>query len=114
MLAFVPPSSSFSLTRIACSDKPIALGADESKDKAKELLDWSSQLDRIDELVHTREELRAYSPPRSRFNQTDFNSRSYIPPTLSCPSHASTQRYSKVHIHRVARVSRSTVGSQQR
>ena len=82
MLAFVPPSSSFSLTRIACSDKPIALGADESKDKAKELLDWSSQLDRIDDLVHTREELRAYSPPRSRFNQTNFNSRSYLPPPI--------------------------------
>jgi hypothetical protein len=81
-VSFFCTSFCFILTRVACSDKPIALGADESKDKAKELLDWSSQLDRIDELVHTREELRAYSPPRSRFNQTDFKSRSYIPPLM--------------------------------
>ncbi len=51
-----------------------------SKEKAKELQEWSAQLDRVDELVHTREELLAYSPPRSRFNQTEFNSRSYISP----------------------------------
>ena len=114
MLAFVPASSSFSLTCIACSDKPIALGADESEDKAKELLDWSSQLDRIDDLVHTREELRAYSPPRSRFNQTEFKSRMYLSPPILSITHTRSTILKKVHIHRVARVSRPTVGPQQR
>ena len=94
--------------------QPIALGADESEDKAKELLDWSSQLDRIDELVHTREELRAYSPPRSRFNQTEFKSRMYLSPPILSITHTRSTILKKVHIHRVARVSRPTVGPQQR
>jgi len=62
----------------SCSDKPVAQGASDSKEKAKELQEWSAQIDRMDELVHTREELRAYSPPPSRFNDTRHSSRSYI------------------------------------
>ncbi len=58
------------------SDKPVVQGASDSKEKAKELQEWSAQIDRMDELVHTREELRAYSPPPSRFNDTPHSSRS--------------------------------------
>ncbi len=73
----------------SCSDKPVALCASDSQAKAKELQEWSAQLDRIDELVHTREELRAYSPPPSRFNDIPYSCRSYSP----IPTPASTCQY---------------------
>jgi hypothetical protein len=73
-------------THVACSDKPVALGSNDSIAKAKELQEWSAQIDRMDELVHTREELRAYSPAPSRFNDIPYSCRSYSPPRQRpCP-----------------------------
>jgi hypothetical protein len=96
-------------THVSCSDKPVALGSNDSIAKAKELQEWSAQIDRMDELVHTREELRAYSPAPSRFNDIPYSCRSYSPPPpppsrqRPCPRSASSSGTSS--LRRSCRVS---------
>jgi hypothetical protein len=107
LLHVLLPSAHF-----AISDKPIAQGAQENKEKAKELQEWSLQLDRIDELVLTREELRAHSPNPSRFDHLPYNSRSYPPPHLI--HRAPRQWPSQVHFHRISCFPRTCLGPVQR
>ena len=90
------------------SDKPVSL-------KDAHIKDWVVQLDNIDELVHTREELRAYSPNPSRFNESPYNSRSYAPPRSV---HQTSSRCAltpfKVHIYCFSHITCALLGAVRR
>jgi hypothetical protein len=90
------------------SDKPVPCDGANIKD-------WVVQLDNIDELVHTREELRAYSPNPSRFNESPYNSRSYVSPRSV---HQTLSRCAltpfKVHIYSFSHITCASLGPVQR